>query len=52
MTDLLSTLQSNTGHFSAIMLVVSFLGGLLASISPCSLAMLPIIVGYVGGYAH
>ncbi len=31
------------------MLVVSFLGGLLASISPCSLAMLPIFVGYVGG---
>ncbi len=35
-----------------IMLAVSFLGGLLASISPCSLAMLPIIVGYVGGYSH
>lgn len=39
-------------HFSLIMLVVSFLGGLLASISPCSLAMLPIIVGYVGGYSE
>lgn len=41
-----------SGHFSLIMLVVSFLGGLLASISPCSLAMLPIIVGYVGGYSN
>ena len=30
---------------------LSFLGGLIASISPCSLAMLPIIVGYVGGYS-
>lgn len=30
---------------------ISFLGGLVASISPCSLSMLPIIVGYVGGYS-
>lgn len=29
----------------------SFLGGILASISPCSLAMLPLIIGYVGGYS-
>lgn len=29
---------------------LSFLGGLVASVSPCSLAMLPIIIGYVGGY--
>ena len=34
-----------------ILFVLSFLGGLIASISPCSLAMLPIIVGYVGGYS-
>lgn len=43
---------SNSGHFNLIMLAVSFLGGLLASISPCSLAMLPIIIGYVGGYSQ
>lgn len=34
-----------------IMLAVSFAGGVLASISPCSLAMLPLIIGYVGGYS-
>lgn len=44
--------MAGSGHFSLIMLVVSFLGGLLASVSPCSLAMLPIIVGYVGGYSN
>lgn len=45
--------QAGAGNASMmIMLAVSFLGGLLASISPCSLAMLPIIIGYVGGYAH
>lgn len=44
--------QTHAGHFSLIMLAVSFLGGLLASVSPCSLAMLPIIIGYVGGYSQ
>ena len=33
------------------MFFMSFFGGLIASISPCSLSMLPIIVGYVGGYS-
>ena len=32
-----------------LMLGTSFLGGILASISPCSIAMLPLIIGYVGG---
>lgn len=44
--------MASSGHFGIIMLAVSFLGGLLASISPCSLAMLPIIIGYVGGYSN
>lgn len=30
---------------------VSFLGGVIASVSPCSLSMLPLIIGYVGGYS-
>lgn len=38
------------GEFSLLVLLVSFLGGVLSSISPCSLGMIPIIVGYVGGY--
>lgn len=42
-----------TGNSSIILLFgLSFLGGLVASISPCSLAMLPIIIGYVGGYSE
>ncbi len=31
--------------------LLSFMGGLVASISPCSLSMLPIIIGYIGGYS-
>lgn len=42
---------TSTQHYSLILLVISFLGGVLASVSPCSLSMLPIIVGYVGGYS-
>jgi len=34
-----------------LLLIASFVGGILASISPCSLAMLPLIVGYIGGYS-
>ncbi len=42
-----------TGNTSIMILFgLSFLGGLVASISPCSLAMLPIIIGYVGGYSE
>lgn len=54
MENILQSFQgmAHSGHFGIIMLLASFLGGLLASISPCSLAMLPIIIGYVGGYSH
>ena len=45
----LLTETSQTARY--IMLAVSFAGGVLASISPCSLAMLPLIIGYVGGYS-
>ena len=34
-----------------LMYIASFAGGIIASISPCSLAMLPLIIGYVGGYS-
>ena len=32
-----------------LMFATAFIGGIIASISPCSLAMLPIMIGYVGG---
>ena len=48
--DNLTQILSNGGAWY-LLLGVSFLGGVLASISPCSLAMLPLIIGYVGGYS-
>lgn len=40
----------SNGEFSPLFFVISFLGGILSSISPCSIGILPIIAGYVGGY--
>ena len=34
-----------------ILFAAAFLGGLISSISPCSLSMLPLIIGYIGGYS-
>ncbi len=44
------TTQTASGQFQLIFIAISFLGGVLASISPCSLAMLPVVIGYIGGY--
>ena len=44
------TTQATQGNFQLILIGLSFLGGLLAAISPCALAMLPIVIGYIGGY--
>jgi cytochrome c-type biogenesis protein len=38
-------------HISPLSLTVVGLAGLLTSLSPCLLSMLPIMVGYMGGYA-
>lgn len=44
-------LFTNNGSI-ALLFALSFIGGVIASVSPCSLAMLPIIIGYVGGYSN
>ena len=50
--DSLIEIFSNTNQTAWYLLLIgSFLGGVIASLSPCSLAMLPLIIGYVGGYS-
>ena len=46
------TTSLHAGNAQIILLLASFFGGIVASISPCSLAMLPIVIGYIGGYAE
>ena len=46
-----NTLVSNQlTHLSWQSLVIIFLAGLLTSLTPCMLSMLPITIGYIGGY--
>jgi len=49
--DNLQYVFQNQENINFIMLFASFLGGVIASLSPCSLAILPIVVGYIGGYS-
>jgi cytochrome c-type biogenesis protein len=37
-------------HLSLLSLGIIFLAGLLTSLTPCMLSMLPITIGYIGGY--
>ena len=50
MEELLNLFANPTSIY--VLFGISFLGGLIASISPCSLSMLPLIIGYVGGYGE
>jgi cytochrome c-type biogenesis protein len=37
-------------HLSLTSIIIIFIAGLLTSLTPCMLSMLPITVGYIGGY--
>ena len=49
--QIFSSYSSGNNFILPILLGVSFFAGVLSSISPCSLGMLPLIIGYVGGYS-
>lgn len=47
----LSHITSTNSLFIPIMFLASFCAGVIASLAPCSLGILPLIIGYVGGYS-
>ncbi|MBX2861445.1 MAG: cytochrome c biogenesis protein CcdA [Vampirovibrio sp.] len=44
-------LQSLKGY-SPWVFLLAFIGGFISSLLPCALGMLPVMVGYIGGYSH
>nr|WP_088891544.1 cytochrome c biogenesis protein CcdA [Leptolyngbya ohadii] len=45
-----SLVSNQLAHLSPVSVGVIFLAGLLTSLTPCMLSMLPITIGYIGGY--
>jgi cytochrome c-type biogenesis protein len=46
------TIPAVVGQRSLLALALVFLGGLITSISPCILSMVPLLVSYIGGYGE
>ncbi|CAD5939933.1 cytochrome c biogenesis protein CcdA [Planktothrix agardhii] len=42
--------QTQLHHLSFLSIGIIFIAGLLTSLTPCMLSMLPITIGYIGGY--
>ncbi|MBQ8886369.1 MAG: cytochrome c biogenesis protein CcdA [Candidatus Gastranaerophilales bacterium] len=51
LVQVFSAYSSGNSFILPILLAVSFFAGVLSSLTPCSLGMLPLIIGYVGGYS-
>lgn len=45
-----SLVSNQLAHLNLVSFGVIFLAGLLTSVTPCMLSMLPITIGYIGGY--
>jgi cytochrome c-type biogenesis protein len=42
--------DTQLSHLSWVSIAIIFAAGLLTSLTPCMLSMLPITIGYIGGY--
>lgn len=45
-----SLVANQLSHLSLASIAIVFIAGLLTSLTPCMLSMLPITIGYIGGY--
>ncbi len=51
LVQMFSVYTGGGGAMVPLLLGGAFIAGIIASISPCSLGILPLIIGYVGGYS-
>ena len=52
MDNLVAIFQAHLkSDFSLLVLALCYLGGLVASLSPCGIGVLPVVVSYIGGYS-
>lgn len=52
MHSLFDNMQAIIQHQQGLAFAAVFLGGLISAASPCVLAAIPLIIGYVGGYSE
>lgn len=48
---LVDILESSLQSKALFALIIAFTGGVISSITPCTLSILPLMVGYIGGYS-
>ena len=52
MESMLNNIQSIVQNNHGLAFLAVFIGGLVSAASPCVLAAIPLIIGYVGGYSE
>src|SRR5512146_2080770 len=52
MDSLLNNIQSIVQNSRGLAFLTVFIGGLVSAASPCVLAAIPLVIGYVGGYSE
>ncbi len=52
MQELLENIQTIAQNQHGLAFIAVFIGGLVSAASPCVLAAIPLVIGYVGGYAE
>lgn len=50
--SILSSINQSMGTGSFIAFFLVYIGGVITSISPCILSMIPVLIGFIGGYGQ